>query len=171
MRIPPFHRFERLVQSAGIFTLGVLVGAILYNSIAQARFEALINMHSELETKLAQYEQEIQSLNQFKRQHTVIKSVEPRIEEEAGLKEVRPKLDKLTEAELKKRMIDDLSVFIGRNIYDIDTDAKLARKLLEKRIYYGVMGKDYTVEAKTMLVSDNKLLVWVIVRLYEKPPA
>lgn len=170
MRIPPFYRLERLVQAAGIFTLGALVGAVLYNNVVQARFEALVNTHSELETKLEQYEQEIKSLNQFKTQYTVIKSVLPRIEEEAGEKE-RPKLDKLSEAELIKRMKEDLSAFIGRSIYDIDTDAKLARKLLEKRIYYGVMGKDYTVEVKTMLVSDNRLQLWVKVRLYNKPPA
>lgn len=171
MRIPPFHRLERLVQTSGIFMLGILTGAMLYHTIVQARLEALVNLKSELETKLEQYEQDIKLLNQFKTQHTVIKSVQPHIEQETGLDAGRLKLDKLTEAELIKRIKDDMSAFIGRSIYEIDTDAKLARKLLDKRIYYDVMGKDYTVEAKTMLVSDNKLLMWVKVQSYEKPPA
>ncbi len=90
-----------------------------------AQFEALINLKSELEEKLEQYEQDIQGLKQFKNQHTVIKSVLPRIEKEAGQNTGRPDLDQVTEAELIKRIKEDLKSFLGQSIYEIDSDAKV----------------------------------------------
>lgn len=155
----------------GVLTLGMIIGAILYNSIYLAQFEALITLKSELEVKLEQYEQDIKNLKQFKNQHTVIKSVLPRIEKEAGQYTGRPNLDQVTEAELIKRIKEDLKSFLGQSIYEIDSDAKFARKLLEKKVYTDVYNKDYTIEVKTILVVDNVLHVWIKVRNYTKPPS
>lgn len=155
---------------SGILLLGMLLGAIIYNSIYIARFEYIIIEKSELEAKLEQYEQDIKNLNQFKNQHTVIKSILPRIEAEAGQKTSRPPIDKITEAELIKRVKEDLSVFIGQSIYEIDSNAQFARKVLERKVYRDVSGKDYSIEIKTMLVSDNVLHVWLTVRLYTMMP-
>lgn len=171
MRVPPFERFVRGLQMVGVFTLGMIIGAIVYNSIYLAKTEALINLKSDLEVKLEQYEQDIKYLNQFKNQHTVIKSVLPRIEKEAGQNTGRPELDQLTEAELIKRIKDDLKSFLGQSIYEIDKDAKFARKLLEKKVYLDVYNKDYSIEVKTILVVDNVLHVWIKVRDYAKPPS
>ncbi|OMF35904.1 hypothetical protein BK133_09415 [Paenibacillus sp. FSL H8-0548] len=171
MRLPPFDRFVRGLQMVGVFTLGMIIGAIVYNSFYLAQFEAIIHLKSELEVKLEQYEQEIKDLNQFKHQHTVIKSVLPRIENEAGQNTDRPKLDQVTEAELIKRIKEDLRSFIGRSIYEIDSDARFARKLLEKNVYLDVYSKDYTIEVKTILVVDNNLQVWIEVRSYSRPPS
>ena len=170
MRVPPFERFMRGLQMSGILLLGMLLGAIIYNSIYIARFEYIIIEKSELEAKLEQYEQDIKNLNQFKNQHTVIKSILPRIEAEAGQKTSRPPIDKITEAELIKRVKEDLSVFIGQSIYEIDSNAQFARKVLERKVYRDVSGKDYSIEIKTMLVSDNVLHVWLTVRLYTMMP-
>ncbi|CAM3316528.1 hypothetical protein PALU110988_15585 [Paenibacillus lupini] len=171
MRVPPFERYMKWLQMCGVLLLGMLLGAIVYNSIYHAQFDALVSLKSELEVKLEQYETDIESLTEFKNQHTVIKSVLPHIEEEAGQKTDKPKLDKVTEAQLIKRIKADLSVFLGQSIYEIDSDAKLARKLLSRKIYTNVLEKDYTVEITTMLLVDNKLQVWVKVRLYERPPS
>ncbi|WP_138752467.1 hypothetical protein [Paenibacillus sinopodophylli] len=171
MRMPPFDRFVRGMQMAGILTLGIIIGAILYNTIFIARFEALITLKSELEVKLEQYEQDMKHLKEFKNQHTVIKSLLPRIEKEAGQDSKRPRLDQVTEAELIKRIKADLKIFIGRSIYEIDSDASLARSLLEQKVYMDVYNKDYSIELNTILVVDNDLQVWVKVRGYTKPPA
>lgn len=156
---------------AGILILGMIIGAIIYNSIYIVRFEALISLKSELEVKLEQYEQDIKNLNEFKDQHTVIKSLLPRIEKEAGQDSKRPRIDQVTEAELIKRIKADLKIFIGRSIYEIDSDASLARSLLEHKVYMDVNNKDYTIQLKTILIVDNALQVWIEVRGYTKPPA
>jgi len=171
MRVPAFDRFMRGMQFVGVFILGMIIGAIIYNSLYLAEFQALIILKSELEEKLEQYEQDIQGLKQFKNQHTVIKSVLPRIEKEAGQNTGRPELDHVTEAELIKRIKEDLKSFLGQSIYEIDSDAKFARKLLEKKVYMDVYNKDYTIEVKTILVVDNVLHVWIKVRDYTKPPS
>jgi hypothetical protein len=171
MRVPPFGRFVRGMQMVGVLILGMIIGAIVYNSLYLAEFESLIILKSELEVKLEQYEQDIRHLKEFKNQHTVIKSILPRIEKEAGQNSGRPALDQVTEAELLKRIKKDLQGFLGQSIYVIDSDAKFARKLLDKKVYMDVFNKDYTIEVKTILVVDNVLQVWIKVRDYAKPPS
>lgn len=171
MRVPPFERYVKGLQMAGVLVLGIIIGAVIYNSIYVAQFQALITLKSELEVKLEQYETDIKNLKQFKNQHTVIKSVLPRIEKETGQRSGRPNLDQVTEAELIKRIKEDLSSFLGRSIYEIDSDARLARTLLERKVYNDVYNKDYSIEVKTALVVDNALQVWVAVRDYAKPPS
>lgn len=170
MRIPPFERFIRSLQLFGIFLIGIIIGAITLNIFHTAQFEALYNLRVELEEKLTQYEEDIQNLSQYKSQHTVIKSLKLKIEEESNETE-RPKLDSLTQSELLKQVREDLSIFIGQSIYDIDSNAQFARKILEKRVYSGILGNDYTIEMKTVLLVDNTLQVWMTVRKYAPSPS
>jgi hypothetical protein len=114
---------------------------------------------------LEQYGRDIEGLNKYKNQHTVIKSIVPII-----LKEEEP-LNELVEAELKKRLKEDLSVFIGTSIYQIDDNAEFASKLLKDKIYVSVRGADYRITIRTVLVADNVLQVWVRAVKYERPPA
>jgi hypothetical protein len=171
MRVPPFGRFVRGMQMVGVLILGMIIGAIVYNSFYLAEFQSLIILKSELEMKLEQYEQDIQSLKQFKNQHTVIKSILPRIEKEPGQNPGKPELGQVTEAELIKRIKKDLQGFLGQSIYVIDSNARFARQLLEKKIYMDVYNKDYAIEVKTILVVDNALQIWIKVSDYTKPPS
>ncbi|HIW32743.1 MAG TPA: hypothetical protein IAA29_08140 [Candidatus Paenibacillus intestinavium] len=170
MRLPPFERYFHLLQLIGVFIIGLLVGAIILNTLHTAQFEAFYNSRSELEEKLIQYEEHIKNLSQYKSQHTVIKSLQLRIEDENNVTE-KPKLDTLTQSELLKQVREDLSIFIGQSIYDIDSNAQFARKILEKKVYSGVLDNDYTIEMKTVLLVDNKLQVWMVVRKYTPPPS
>ncbi|GGG74782.1 hypothetical protein [Paenibacillus radicis (ex Gao et al. 2016)] len=169
MRVPQFDKYVGAMRGLGLLLAGMIIGAAVYSSIYHAQFEALISLKSDLEMKLDQYESDIKQWKKLSKQHTVIKSVVPRIEEEAGDKK-KPVLDKVTEAELLLRIKKDLSVFIGQSIYEIDSDAQFARKLLSQKIYADVLEKNYTVTINTMLVVDNVLQVWVKVRLYDRPP-
>ncbi|UVI31887.1 hypothetical protein [Paenibacillus spongiae] len=163
MRVPMFERYHALMQGAAGFMVGLIVGAIVYHSIFLLNFEAIKNMNGQLEEKLNQYETDIKQLKQFKTQHTVIKSVLPIIEQDL-------KLDELTQTALKKKLRDNLKVLIGRSIYEIDSDAKMARLLLSGKVYTDIYKKDYTVEIKTMLVVDNVLQVWFKAKVLERPP-
>ncbi|RJE91114.1 hypothetical protein D3P07_03325 [Paenibacillus sp. 1011MAR3C5] len=168
MRLPPFERYIRGMQLAGVFILGMLAGAVLLNSLFVAQFEALYHTKNELESKLEQYEQDIRGLNQYKNQHTVIKSIQLRLAENNGK---RTHLDKVTEAELIKRVKEDLSIFLGQSIYEVDSDAKFARKILERKVYEDINGKDYVVELQTVLLADNVLQIWMIALPHAKAPA
>lgn len=145
--------------------LGAVIGAAAYNGLSVAKFEALVNQIGMLEDQLGQYEQEIRKLALYKNQHSVIKTVLVHVEESRTPGEPkRQSLDAVSEAALKKSIKEDLEVFVGRSIYDIDADARFARLLLDGKVYKGVTGRDYLVEIKTVLVVDNTLRVWVTAR-------
>jgi len=171
VRVPPFEKFVRAMQLVGVFMLGLIIGALVYHSLYVVQIDKLVNQRSELLAKIIQYEDDIQQLNQYKNKHTVIKSILPRIENETNQQTQRPNLDKVTEAELIKRIKEDLSSFLGQSIYEIDSNAQFARRMLERRVYTDVYEKDYAIEIKTMLVVDNLLYVWITVRTHIKPPS
>ncbi|MHA6485227.1 hypothetical protein ACX1C1_25380 [Paenibacillus sp. strain BS8-2] len=168
MRLPAFDKYINAMRMLGTFLVGAIVGAVVLHSLFVAQFESNYNTLNALEAKLEQYEEDIKKLKLYKNQHTVIKSIQIRVLEESDR---ATKLDRMTEMELAKRLKEDLSILIGRSIYDIDADANLARKLLESKIYADVSGKDYGVELKTVLLADNVLQVWMSARLKAKPPA
>ncbi|RXZ84664.1 hypothetical protein EBB07_01195 [Paenibacillaceae bacterium] len=168
MRVPPFERYGRALQLAGIFLLGVLAGVVLFNSFYLYQFDSLYNQMEELESHLETKSQEIKLLNRYKNQHTVIKSIEIYIEENPNTTEkAQPGMNSRTETELKKRIRSDLDVFIGRSIYEIASEGKLARMLLNQKKYSGgILEEDYSIEVKTMLVVDNLLKVWVKAKVH-----
>lgn len=171
MRVPPFEKFTQVMQLTGVLLIGLVIGALIYHSLHVVQMDNLVNDRIELLAKIKQYEDDIKQWHQYKNQHTVIKSITPRIENEAGSPSKRPHLDKITEAEIIKRLREDLSSFLGQSIYEIDSNAQFARKLLERKVYNDVYEKDYTIEIKTVLVVDNVLHVWITVRTHIKPPS
>ncbi|CAH1219352.1 hypothetical protein PAECIP111893_04549 [Paenibacillus plantiphilus] len=169
MRIPPFERYASFTQTVAILLVGAIFGAIAYHAVYLMNFNALRTINSELEDKLADYEDRIHKLTQYRNQHSIVQTVLPILLETRENGVVKKKVDELTKAELKRRLKKDLDVFIGTSIYDIDSNAELARLLLNKKIY-SAASKEYTVEIKTMLIVDNVLRVWFKARLYERPP-
>ncbi|ALS26892.1 hypothetical protein IJ21_14880 [Paenibacillus sp. 32O-W] len=169
MRVPPFERYTKGLQAAGLLLLGIVIGAALFSAVYHSQFNALVEMKSDLEQKLDQYEEDIRYLNLFKNQHTVIKSVLPRLEEEV-LEKDEQAMDEMTKGKLKSRIKEDLGVLIGKSIYEIDSNAHIARRLLSRKVY-NVNGKEFTVEIKTVLVVDNVLQVWFKADVYDRPPA
>lgn len=168
MRLPPFDKYLNAMRLLGIFLAGAIVGAAVLHSLFVAKFEANYNTVSELESKLEQYEVDIGKLKLYKNQHTVIKSIQIRVLEEQSR---ASRLDRMSESELAKRVKEDLSILIGRSIYDIDSDANLARRLLETKTYEDINGKNYGVQLKTVLLADNVLQVWMSASIKAKPPA
>jgi hypothetical protein len=168
MRVPAFDKYVNAMRLAGVFLVGAIVGAAVLHSLFVAKFEANYNTVNALQSKLEQYKEDIEKLKLYKNQHTVIKSIQIRVLEEAP---PATKLDRMTETELAKRLKKDLLILIGRSIYDIDAEATIARKLLENKTYEDVNGKDYRVQIKTVLLADNVLQVWMSASIKAKPPA
>lgn len=168
MRMPVFDKYAGALRLLGVFLVGAIVGAAVLHSLFVAQFEANYNTVNALEARLEQYEADIGQLKQYKNQHTVIKSIQIRVLEESSR---AAKLDRMSETELVRRVKEDLSILIGRSIYDIDADASLARKLLKNKTYSDINGKDYSIELSTVLLADNVLQIWMSAHLKAKPPA
>ena len=171
MRVPPFERYSKITQAVAFMVVGGIIGSIVYHSIFFMNFNALVNINREQEDTIAEYEERIQKLNQFKDQHTVIKIVLPVLLDNRGDKEQHDVMGELTKSELKRRLKAELNVFIGSSIYKIDYNAEMARLLLNGKIYTDVNGKDYSVEIKTMLIVENVLRVWFKAKELERTPS
>lgn len=170
MRVPPFSRFGIFLKLLGVFITGAFVGAAILHMFHIAQFEALYHLRMQQQNKLIQYESDIKSLTQYKNRNSVIKSLKLKIENEYN-EDARPELDTLTEQELLKLVRKDLSIFIGQDIYDIDSNSQFARKLLEKKVYKNISGQDYVIDIKTILLVDNALQIWMTVRKYAPSPS
>ncbi|NBD26086.1 hypothetical protein [Paenibacillus glycinis] len=168
MRVPPFERYARFTQAVAFVVLGGILGAMAYHAVFFMNFNALRATNTELEDKLIDYEDRIEKLNQFKNQHTVVKSILPILLDQKE-NEAEDGFDERTRLALKTRLKKDLSVFLGTSIYKINTNAELARLLLDSKVYIVGGNKEFTVSIHTMLVVDNVLQVWFIAKPYERP--
>ncbi|WP_422657831.1 hypothetical protein ACK8P5_19075 [Paenibacillus sp. EC2-1] len=154
MRVPPLRRFRPFYQAASIFVLGMVIGSVVYNSLYHAAYEKMWENNMEQKLKISQYEEDIDNLKKYSNQSTVIKEIKIRSEQKA-----KP-LDSLIVKEIIQLMGKDLSALRGRNVFDIDTDSKLTRSLLDDKVYT-VREKDYKVTIRTMLVMEGVLQIWV----------
>lgn len=159
MRVPSAHRFRQFSQSAALLVLGMILGSILYNAIFHASYNQLWLTNQELLIQLRQYEDDIKTLKKYGTKQTVIREIKIRAEQKD------PPLDTVVEKDILQKVGDDLEVLRGRNVFEIDTDSKMARTLLDRKVY-NVRDKDYTIAIKTMLVSEGVLQIWVDIRPY-----
>ncbi|ANY74834.1 hypothetical protein [Paenibacillus ihbetae] len=157
MRVPPPHRFRPFYQAASIFVLGMIVGSIVYNSLYHAAYNKLWETNLAQQLQITQYEDDIATLKKYNKQTTVVREIKIRSEEN-----ISAPLDPLISKEIVKLMSEDLAVLRGRSVFDIDTDSKLTRSLLNDKIYT-VREKDYKVQIRTMLVVDGVLQIWFTV--------
>ena len=156
---PKLTGFRRFMQLTAVFILGMVTGSIVYNVIYQTSYNLLWIQNKDLTIQLHQAEEDIRTLKKYNNRSTVIKEIKVRVEERD------PPLDSLAVKEVTEQLHNELEVLRGRNTFDIDSDAKMARTLLNRKIYV-VRDKEYTIQIKTMLVSDGVLQVWVDMRPY-----
>lgn len=163
--MPPFERYRKGMQAAAFFVCGMIVGAAIYSGLASDQANRVIRENIELRKQMADYEENLSQLKKFRNKQTVIRSVTVYVEERNG----QPPLDVVSEVELKDRLKQDLSVFVGRSIYDIGIEAQIARGILNGKIYSDIGQKDYKASIRTMLVVDGTLSVWAEVSKYVGP--
>ncbi len=143
------------MQAAAFFVCGMMVGSAVYNALKIDFVNEVIEENFKLQDQLATVKNDLQKLQV--RKENVIRNIVAIIESPQG----KPDFDILTETALKKALKKDLSIFLGRSIYDINSDAQLAQKLLKNKIYDNIGDTEYEVSVKTMLVVDGVLQVWV----------
>ncbi|MDF9841959.1 MULTISPECIES: hypothetical protein [unclassified Paenibacillus] len=166
MRIPPFQRYRRFSQISAVFVLGMVTGAVMYNAIFHMSYNVLWLDNQALRVQIKQYSKDIKTLKKYNNTSTVIREIKLRTEE-SKTKEGNAVLDQVTVKEIISRMSEDLEPMRGRSMFDIDTDGKLARLLLDGKIYI-VREKEYSVRIRTMLVMEGVLQIWVEVNPYKR---
>ncbi|WP_438349613.1 hypothetical protein ACP8HI_02740 [Paenibacillus sp. FA6] len=152
MRIPPTVIFRSKLTA--FFVLGLVIGSILYNAIFHASYNHLWEENQDLLMQLKQFEEDNKTLKKYSTQQTVIKEIKIRAEQQD------PPLDSLIVKEILLKVGKDVEVLRGRSVYEIDTDSKLTRALLNRKSYF-VREKDYVIQIKTMLLADSVLQIWI----------
>ncbi|MEK3987560.1 hypothetical protein CA600_26575 [Paenibacillus sp. VTT E-133280] len=165
MRVPPFSRFRRFTQISAIFMLGIVVGAVIYNAIYHVGFNVLWLNNADLRVQIEQYQEDIKTLKKYNNTSTVIREIKIRSEESKaeGSTSVDPVTLKLILSEIRS----DLEPMRGRSMFDIDTDSKLVRLLLDGKLYI-VRDKEYSVKIRTMLVMEGVLQIWVEINPFKR---
>jgi hypothetical protein len=161
MRIPTFERFQRFMQVSAFFVCGMIVGSAVYSALENGMVDGLIRENYRLQDQLGTIKKEYEQVQQL-RNENVIRNIVPFVEETQG----KSTIDIVAETELKKRLKEDLKIFIGRSIYKIGSESQLVRNLLEKKIYDHIGDQDYEVSLKTILVADGVLQVWVEAKVH-----
>ncbi|KZE66666.1 hypothetical protein FQU75_24890 [Paenibacillus polymyxa] len=155
MRVPPFERLRPFMQLSSVFVLGMITGGMIYNAIWHASFNQLWTNNQDLQFKLQQAEEDNKTLRKYSKRQTVVKEIKL-IAEEASAE----KIDAINLKELLRRVSRDLEVLRGRDMFEIDSDSKLVRMLLNQK-KYTVRDKEYTIQVKTMLVMEGVLQIWL----------
>lgn len=158
-RRPTIGGFRRFMQLTAIFVLGMVTGSVVYNIIYQTSYNTLWIQNKDLQIQLYQAEEDNKTLKKYNKRSTVIKEVKIRVEDRD------PPLDSLAVKEVVRQLHEELEVLRGRSIFEIDSDGKMARTLLNRKIY-AVRDKEYSIQIKTMLVSEGVLQIWVDMRPY-----
>ncbi|MBT2292191.1 hypothetical protein J7E73_24275 [Paenibacillus albidus] len=166
MRVPPFQRFRHFSQISAIFVLGMVVGGIVYNAIFHLGYNVLWLKNQDLRVQIEQYQKDILTLKKYSNTSTVIREIKIRAEE-GKAREGTAVLDQVTTKEIIRHMLSDLEPMRGRSMFEIDTDGKLARLLLDGKVY-PVRDKEYTVRIRTMLVMEGVLQIWVEINPYTR---
>jgi hypothetical protein len=165
VRVPPFSRFRRFTQISAIFVLGIVVGAVIYNAIFHVGYNVLWLQNQDLRVDIEQYQEDIKTLKKYNNTSTVIREIKIRSEESKS-KEDNP-LDPVTVKLIISQMGSDLEPMRGRSMFDIDTDSKLVRLLLDGKLYI-VRDKEYSVKIRTMLVMEGVLQIWVEISPFKR---
>ncbi|MEK3876495.1 MULTISPECIES: hypothetical protein [unclassified Paenibacillus] len=166
MRLPPFDRYRRFSQIAAVFVLGMIVGAALYNAIYHMGYNILWVNNQALRLEIEQNRKDILTLKKYNNTSTVIREIKVRTEG-SKVKDNTATLDPVIAKEVLSKLSGDLEPLRGRSMFDIDSDGKLARLLLDSKIYLA-REKEYTVKIRTMLVMEGVLQIWVEISPYKR---
>lgn len=158
MRIPSIARIRAFSRVASLLVLGMVLGSVVYNAIFHASYNQLWQENQDLRIQKKQFEHDIKTLKKYSNQQTVIKEIKIRAEQQD------PPLDSIVVKEILVQVGEDLEVLRGRSVYEIDTDSKIARTLLDRKTYK-VREKNYTIQIKTMLVAESVLQIWISITI------
>lgn len=154
------NKWIQAVRSSALIVLGMVFGAIIYNTVWHNRFNELWIMNQDLRLQLQQTQEDNKTLQQLNGRQTVIKKIKITAEQSSA-----QKIDAVDIKEIIRQLYTDIEVLRGRDIFEIDSDSRLVRTLLNRKIYT-IREKEYAIQIKTMLVMEHVLQVWIEVHPY-----
>ncbi|TVY07422.1 hypothetical protein [Paenibacillus cremeus] len=156
-----------VLRYVGLVIAGMVIGAALFMSIYHQQLSFMIEQNHLLRTENNKQADEISDLKKSKNQQSTINLLNIYVE---GADHTV--LDKLAEAELKRRIHTDLrKVVIGRKISNFAENPDVYEQILVQKPYLGVMDKDYIVQnVKWMVVTQTELKIWVTVKEWKRLP-
>jgi hypothetical protein len=154
------NKWIQAIRSSALIVLGMVFGAIIYNTVWHNRFNELWTMNQDLRLQLQQAQEDNKTLQQLSGRQTVIKKIKITAEQASA-----EKIDPVDIKEIIQQLYEDMEVLRGRDIFEIDSDSRLVRTLLNRKIYT-VREKEYIIQIKTMLVMEHVLQIWIEVRPY-----
>ena len=164
--LKPQRRYQVWIRDVAILLTGIIVGAAIYQAVVVHQVDELVMRNLDLQDKLSHYQAENADLQRYKNRSTIIKSISIHIYDQGNNNQL-PQAD---DAELRKRLLHDLSGLKGRNVFQIDEYTKLVEGLLTKKIYPDIHEHSYSVSLRTMLVTEGVLHVWIDVKNHVPSP-
>ncbi|HEY0827292.1 MAG TPA: hypothetical protein VGE40_04305 [Bacilli bacterium] len=161
MRVPPFEQNVRLLQSAGIFLSGIIVGGALFMGMYHHNFNELYLDNMSLRKQAADLQEENDNLKLHKNNQTVINHVQIHLEKSSGPPNSQKAPDPLTVKELERKTKQDMMFLVGHSVEDIPDFVQKTRGLMNRRIYPQINRKDYVVSIKTILVINGGIEIWI----------
>ncbi|WP_040952600.1 hypothetical protein [Gorillibacterium massiliense] len=162
MRIPQFDRYRGWLVGCGLFLAGTIVGSAVYMSVHQANFSLLAVQNTLLKSRLEEAEKNVASLTKTRSQNATIAIVKVQVAEEGT-----EKLDDLAANELKKKVLRDLQVAVGKPLSAVKAAPEVFIRLVDGKVYHQVREKDYLVRVRTVFAVQGELSVWITVQPYE----
>lgn len=142
------------------------MGAVIYNAIFHVGYNVLWLQNQDLRVDIEQYQEDIKTLKKYNNTSTVIREIKIRSEESKAQEGSTP-VDPVTLKLILSEIRSDLEPMRGRSMFDIDTDSKLVRLLLDGKLYI-VREKEYSVKIRTMLVMEGVLQIWVEISPFKR---
>ncbi|WP_051620398.1 hypothetical protein [Paenibacillus sp. UNC451MF] len=161
--MPPFERYTGLLQSAGLFISGMIIGSAIFLGIYHHQLNTVLIQNRELSDENDKLQQDNNTYKKTRNQQSTVNQIDVIVESSP----LNP-LDKVTEQEIEKRVRNDLSVIKGQKIAVIAESPHVYQSLLSKKTYRGILDKDYIVNTKTMMLIQNELKVWVIAEEFKR---
>jgi hypothetical protein len=155
--VPPFRLFRHWLQSFGLVISGAVIGAAGFMLVFQHNMNELLMVNAALRSEKETLAEEIEALKNYKDQQTVIKSVQVQMEQPPD----KERLEEIIAGEIKKRVYEDLKIFVGKPISVIDQDPQAVRSLFGKKPLLGINEKDYVAEINTIMVMNGELKIWL----------
>lgn len=161
MRVPNFRMFAKYSQAFALVISGMIIGAASYMVVYQHNMNMLVEDNVTLRGEIKTLEKNVQQIEKYKGSNNVIKTVAVEIEDDPDMT-----LDRLTENQIKERVLKMFNVFVGKEIdYLADPNTtQILRMLFGEHRMSNIQGKDYIAEVHSIIMMYSELKVRITVK-------
>lgn len=153
MRVPNLQDRPSFVQGIGLVIGGIIIGCAIMTAVAQETIQQLQYDIHELKTENKSLSDQVESFEKVKNRRNVIDRTAVRWD--TGQRD----LGKATHGELGEKIAADLLTLVGKPVQTEMFD--LYRSLVDGKVYYNVIEKNYLVRVTMLSIIGTELVVFV----------